>query len=98
MKTGNFVTASTERLVEDISHLDFRGMNQRSKNVKPVIHKPNWVALDVGTFCINCEILGSRISPKILNRINNSFRFRSKKFITKLVGNRGIYEGQWYRD
>lgn len=93
--SGNFALSTTQRIAEDLSYLDFRGMNQRNEPEGPTLHELNFSLVDQYKFCIDCERLGSRQESSNMKRAKNSILFRTKKLGKKF----GIlHQNQWYTD
>lgn len=69
------------RLAEDLSYVDSRGMNQRLPPKKAGIHNFKKRAFNGYDFCIECEIIGSRIEHSIVKRLQNSLRYRISRFL-----------------
>ena len=92
----NFTFSTTERIAHDVSYLDYRGMNQRSKPKDAPIHKLNLFEFEGGKFCLECERSGSRQEFSELKRISNSLIYRSRKMFSKI--DTGQKESQWYKN
>lgn len=73
---GRVSLSSINRLAEDISYLDFRGMNQRTKPMAVSSHLSTFKEIRGVRFCIDCEFKGSRKSPLIRRRLLNSLNYR----------------------
>jgi hypothetical protein len=71
-----FSLSSMNRLAEDSSYLDFRGMNQRKRPIEVLTHVPTFKESGGIKFCIECESVGSRISPLVRKRIFNTLSYR----------------------
>jgi hypothetical protein len=91
---GEYSTAATERIAHDSSYLDFRGMNQRSAPVPANMHQPTFRDSGRHSFCLRCEILGSRIEQSIYKRVSNALIYRASAGLTRtgLKNN----SSQWY--
>lgn len=94
--SGDYASSSMNRLAHDISHLDFRGMNQRKKPLKPIIHPTDFVKIDKFTFCIECERIGSRHAPSSVKRIKAGMDFKLQEVKKKLTAKK--WPSQWYQD
>lgn len=81
---GRVSLASINRLADDASYLDFRGMNQRVKPSDVSTHVSSFKKVRGIEFCIECEIEGSRISPHIRRRIRDSFDYRLRKKFARI--------------
>lgn len=81
---GRVSLASMNRLAEDVSYLDFRGMNQRVKPSEVLTHLSSFKKVRGIEFCIECEMEGSRKSPLIRRRIRDSLDYRLRKKVTRI--------------
>jgi hypothetical protein len=92
----DFSFSSTERIAHDVSYLDYRGMNQRSKPKDVPVHELTTIEFEGGRFCMGCERVGSRQVFSKLKRISNSLVYRWRKISRKL--DTGQKKPQWYKD
>ena len=92
----DFSFSSSERIAHDVSYLDYRGMNQRSKPKDIKVHELTLHEFEGGKFCLNCERVGSRQEFSELKRISSSVKYRSRKMLTKV--DTGQKNPQWYKD
>jgi hypothetical protein len=76
---GRVSLTSMNRLADDCSYLDYRGMNQRNKPNEVVIHEPIFKESMGIKFCLQCEFKGSRKDPRFRSRIGASFKYRIRK-------------------
>ncbi len=91
---GFFANSATERIANDVSFLDFRGMNQRSQPKLPKMHEPNFIENIDFRFCKNCERIASRIEKSQFRRAIVSARYRIAHAGTELTN----HATQWYSD
>jgi len=75
---NRYSLSCNNRVAEDSSYLDFRGMNQRKKPQPVESHAPEYKVVNSMEFCIQCEIQGSRISPNLLHRFHDASKYRIK--------------------
>ena len=92
----DFSLSSTERIAHDVSYLDYRGMNQRSKPKNIKIHELNLYEFEGGKFCLKCERAGSRQEFSELKRISSSIKYKSRKILSKV--DTGQKKPQWYKE
>lgn len=76
---GLFSSSAINRLANDISFTDVRGMNQRTQPSPTPLHTLKEINVDGITFCEDCEIAGSRISRSFRTRVANSLNYRVAK-------------------
>lgn len=74
-----FSLSTVNRLSTDLSHLDNRGMNQRSFPGNVPVHKFEKKELGEYTFCLSCEIEGSRVPRNLVGRAVGSLKYRARK-------------------
>ena len=73
------IGAPLRNLSEDLSYLDFRGMNQRNKPRVIGKHELSPKVTKLEGFCLQCEIIDSRVTYGILKSKLNSFKYRLSK-------------------
>ena len=84
---GRFSLSSLNRLAQDVSYLDFRGMNQRERPMHVSNHFSTFKYVGGVPFCIECEYQGSRKSPSITRRIMDSLKYRvGSTYLRKMNG------------
>lgn len=81
---GRVGLSSINRLAEDASYLDFRGMNQREKPPEVSTHLTTFKKVRGIEFCIECEFEGSRKSPLIRRRIMDSLNYRLRNKVARI--------------
>ena len=74
-----FVCSPMKRLVNDISFLDDRGMNQRIKPKAAMKHQLEMKLLDDRIFCLDCEIRGSRIEKNLIKRGISVIKYKTTR-------------------
>lgn len=67
----------------DLSYLDPRGMNPRIEPEKTRSHPFRLLKVQERLFCLDCELHGSRIPRRMLDRLTTSANYRIKKFSNK---------------
>jgi hypothetical protein len=72
--TNSFSTLN--RLAQDLSYVDTRGMNQRSAPASIESHEFRSKHLNQSEFCIDCEVKGSRIDRNLFKRAHASLKYR----------------------
>jgi hypothetical protein len=92
----DFTFSSTERIAHDVSYLDFRGMNQRSKPKEIKVHEMDLVEFEGAKFCLQCERVGSRHEISDIKRISQSLIYKSRKALLRT--DTGQRKPQWYKD
>ena len=78
---SSYSLTTMNRLAEDLSYLDNRGMNQRKPPKRVGTHRLKERALNGFDFCLDCEILGSRIDRSIVKRAQHSIGYRARNFL-----------------
>lgn len=72
------------RIAQDSSYLDFRGMNQRIEPLPAESHSLEYKRIGFLDFCIECEIRGSRISPNLLRRFKEATKHRVINAVSRI--------------
>ena len=75
----SFVYSPMRRLVNDVSFLDHRGMNQRKKPNATKEHNLRLRSVDDKSFCLDCEIKGSRIEKNLVKRGISAIKYKVVK-------------------
>lgn len=79
---NSFSSSTINRLANDISYIDNRGMNQRTQPRTALSHNLQGVVVDDTLLCESCEVLGSRILRSAYARVANSINHRISKIRT----------------
>jgi hypothetical protein len=80
---NRYSLSCNNRMAEDSSYLDFRGMNQRKKPEPAESHAPDYKSKGPLDFCMQCEIRGSRISPNLFRRSHDAIKYRIKSSFSR---------------
>jgi len=73
---GKHSFTTINRNANDLSFVDTRGMNQRTKPTELESHKFHSVSFNGSEFCLKCEVKGSRIHRNPLKRATASLQYR----------------------
>lgn len=76
---GLFSSSAINRVANDMSFMDVRGMNQRIEPRPTPNHTLDAVTVGETTFCYGCEVMGSRILPTLRARLLHSINYRLSK-------------------
>lgn len=76
---SSYSFTTLNRLAKDLSYVDNRGMNQRILPKEVGTHHFRQRMLNGYDFCVECEIIGSRIERGLFKRAKNSLEYRARK-------------------
>lgn len=65
-------------LVTDLAEEDFRGMNTRHEEQKPINHPANIIEMENVKYCLQCERRKSRVSRSLKDAVNNNLKYKKR--------------------